>query len=366
MGFYVSSMLMVGLVTNLCAMDTTRGARVIFQARDGQAIVMPLEAVQYSKTLSRIVNEYGTAAPIAIDSLDSIKLIFPFINAAYSLKDAPYRTQIETLTNAMVTRPVYKFTDQALLDGLMYLDIDILKDALANAIIRLTHDQNGGDREIIEAIISTLPYPDQFKALLAKFWYLNYGAGQNYILADSDYGFSIEQLRAFNKLPMPQPGFTGLELRIDGLRINDLTGLRMIPGIESVYTLSISHNRLTKLKPGALSALRGMHYLHLNNNLLTRLADGAFSGLNSLVHLNLSHNLLTDVKSGVFKNLINLWDLDLSNNKIKTIEPGILEGLNTLRILQLEGNGLVMTPELRKRFEEFLRVTGHVPAKITM
>ena len=135
-----------------------------------------------------------------------------------------------------------------------FLGIDILKAPLANAMIQDLYRMHQGDRELIEAIILSLDFPDEFKGLLAKYWFLNYGQDYSdvgnrekaFILPELDYGFSIEELLAYDKLPKIQEKV----LMLFSLRINDLTGLTSIPGIKTVENLFLVSNKITRLPPG--------------------------------------------------------------------------------------------------------------------
>ena len=64
-----------------------------------------------------------------------------------------------------------------------------------------------------------------FSPLLAKYWYLNYGDVKHadLILRGLDYGLSIAELKAYDKLPEIECGF----LALCGLKLNDITGLEI-------------------------------------------------------------------------------------------------------------------------------------------
>ena len=95
------------------------------------------------------------------------------------------------------------------------LSTQSLVEKSAEALIKKLYTDADGDRETIEAMIISLSIPEHLKGSLAKYWYLNYGtrsnfiwseldSGGDFILPELDYGFSIEELLAYGKLPAMQ------------------------------------------------------------------------------------------------------------------------------------------------------------------
>ena len=76
-----------------------------------------------------------------------------------------------------------------------------LVEKSAETLIKQLHRDADGDTETIAAMILSLIIPEDLKASLAKYWYLNYGTGRKFIFPKLAYGFSIEELLAYGKLP---------------------------------------------------------------------------------------------------------------------------------------------------------------------
>ncbi|XP_066835154.1 keratocan [Anser cygnoides] len=102
--------------------------------------------------------------------------------------------------------------------------------------------------------------------------------------------------------------------------------------------LQLSHNKITKVNPGALEGLANLTVIHLQNNQLK--ADsisGAFKGLNSLLYLDLSFNRLTKLPTGLPHSLLMLY---FDNNQISNIPDEYFQGFKTLQYLRLSHNKL--------------------------
>ncbi|XP_063252420.1 lumican [Prinia subflava] len=102
--------------------------------------------------------------------------------------------------------------------------------------------------------------------------------------------------------------------------------------------LQLSHNKITKVNPGALEGLMNLTVIHLQNNQLK--ADsisGAFKGLNSLLYLDLSFNQLTKLPTGLPHSLLMLY---FDNNQISNIPDEYFQGFKALQYLRLSHNKL--------------------------
>jgi len=179
-----------------------------------------------------------------------------------------YRQKLENLTDKVsaiinTLGGIYR-----LIEISNYLDIDVLKVPLANYIAHDWQNISQGDREKLTALFSRLQNVDEnLLALIAKYWYLNYGQDRNYISPKLDYGFSIEELQAFGKLPVIENN----ELDLNNLRINNLTGLQSIAGIAQIITLNLRGNQLTALPLDIFKGLNHLQALYLDHNQLIAL-----------------------------------------------------------------------------------------------
>ena len=204
-------------------------------------------------------------------------------------------------------------------------------------LIKKLYTDADGDTETIEAMIISLPIPEDLKASLAKNWYLNYGTDRNFILDELNYGFSIQELLAYHKLQaIVERGEEQKQLDLSFLRINDLTGLRSIPNINEVMELKLNHNRLSEVQPNTFNGLNKLKDLYLQNNQLTELLPNIFNGLNNLKALYLQSNQLTKLLPNAFNGLDSLEYLDLDyNHQLTELLPNSFSGLTNLRRLSL-------------------------------
>ncbi|RMC03457.1 hypothetical protein DUI87_20656 [Hirundo rustica rustica] len=102
--------------------------------------------------------------------------------------------------------------------------------------------------------------------------------------------------------------------------------------------LQLSHNKITKVNPGAFEGLKNLTVIHLQNNQLK--ADsisGAFKGLNSLLYLDLSFNQLTKLPTGLPHSLLMLY---FDNNQISNVPDEYFQGFKALQYLRLSHNKL--------------------------
>lgn len=194
-----------------------------------------------------------------------------------------------------------------------------LRSIAANALIKmLPKPQFGrnGAWEQLTKLIATLNVFDtvpEIKLLLIKYWYLNYGHKDFSPDVDYDFSgrglnicFSIAELAAFNRLP----GIIGDFLNLMHYRINDLDGLKEIPGIEHIKSL------------------------YLNNNPVDLSTGHVFDDLCKLEYLELKRTGLEMSPNGIFDKLTHLSSLDLRNNPIGD------EFMSYLRSLQRAKPGL--------------------------
>lgn len=170
---------------------------------------------------------------------------------------------------------------------------------------------------------------------------------------------SIQDLIDDKKLPA-----VGFDSRLDlrGLHINSLEGLKNIPGKESITTLNLSNNELSKISGNAFEGFTNLWALVLSNNKIKDIDDEAFAGLN-LKWLWLNNNQLKEVENwfkGVNQQKYQVV-LDFSSNKIITVKKDALKELippksgthARLQAVILKGNPDIAFPAgLLKKLEE--------------
>jgi len=147
--------------------------------------------------------------------------------------------------------------------------------------IQTIYAECDGDAQNIELLLTADEcYVNcELSNLLAKWLYLIYR-----IKSKLNYDVSIEELRVFNKLPAIQNG----TLDLSNLKINNLYGLKNIPGIEAARTLNLSNNQISEL-PNNFTGLNSFRRLDLSDNQISELPNN-FTGLNSLQWLYFSGN----------------------------------------------------------------------------
>lgn len=130
-------------------------------------------------------------------------------------------------------------------------------------------------------------------------------------LVDNAYGFSIHQLLNWGICPETKD----FDLALHKRRINNLTGIMTIPGIDNITDLDLSYNSIQDITP------------------LIPLAP-------QLITLTLNDNKIHTID--VLRSFTNLKTLDLGTNKISTFAH--LEGLIQLENLCLNKNPIDLPP----------------------
>uniref|UniRef100_A0A8D2LFB1 Leucine rich repeats and immunoglobulin like domains 3 n=1 Tax=Varanus komodoensis TaxID=61221 RepID=A0A8D2LFB1_VARKO len=135
-----------------------------------------------------------------------------------------------------------------------------------------------------------------------------------------------------------------------------------------IVQLDLNHNRLSSIKPNALSHLCKLREIKLNNNEFEAIPNlGPVS--TNITFLSLTSNKISDILPGHLKPFHSLETLDLSNNNISvlnmesfpplvlkhlhinnnriiSLEPGTFDNLsNTLQVLRLNRNRISAIPQ---------------------
>lgn len=149
-------------------------------------------------------------------------------------------------------------------------------------------------------------------------------------LNDRSHNFSVQDLYLSGGISIEaNPNYySQLTLELSGKNINDLDGLRTIPGIENIKVINLSHNAITDWNPGT------------------------FDGLN-LDTLNLSYNKIKTLKSGAFTGL-RTKELFLQKNPIASVDDFAFTGidLDALKSITLDGD-FDLPQEIRTKVNRF-------------
>ena len=97
--------------------------------------------------------------------------------------------------------------------------------------------------------------------------------------------------------------------------------------LNTLGTLELCGNNITKPPKAALGALRSLQNLHLCQNQLTQLKKDAFGTLPVVSRLDLSGNKIFNVSYSAFEGLRQVTDIDLSFNNLSWIPPGAFLGI---------------------------------------
>lgn len=139
---------------------------------------------------------------------------------------------------------------------------------------------------------------------------------------------------------------------------NDIQHLKKFPNIPGIVSLSLRHNKMTKIEGSAFVELDNLKVLDLSYNQLTAegvqadVFHGPYSSQRydplSIVILDLGSNQIHALSPHSFEHLPNLMELRLNNNPLKVLSPGTLMALGSpanLQTLDLAYTGLSDLPE---------------------
>lgn len=146
------------------------------------------------------------------------------------------------------------------------------------------------------------------------------------------------------------------------LRDNQITDVDAdkLAQLQSLKTLSLQINHLSKLKPLTFVSLTRLTRLYIASNKIETIDDNAFQDLPSLKYLDLANNKLSDIggkfhiarlqrlilsnneipslQNDTLNSVRNVFYLILANNKISYISKWALDAMENLVYLDLQGN----------------------------
>jgi Leucine-rich repeat (LRR) protein len=110
--------------------------------------------------------------------------------------------------------------------------------------------------------------------------------------------------------------------------------------LNTLGTLKLRGNNITKPPWEALGALQSLRILHLDDNMLVNLTRKSFGRLPVVAILGLSGNNINNISMNAFEGLLQLTDLDLSRNNLSYVPPGAFQSLVAVRKINLSHNKL--------------------------
>lgn len=129
-------------------------------------------------------------------------------------------------------------------------------------------------------------------------------------------------------------------LDLDYNRLGDSIEGGRFDNLNTVGTLKLRGNNITRPPWEALGALQSLRTLNLDDNLMTNLTQRAFGRLPATAEITLSGNKLNNISMNAFEGLLQIQHLDLSRNNLSYIPPGAFQSLTAVRTLNLSHNHL--------------------------
>lgn len=142
--------------------------------------------------------------------------------------------------------------------------------------------------------------------------------------------------------------FSGTGYKLDRLNLgkNHLEDVPNLQSLSKLQVLTLSENRISRIRPGSFKGLRILDMLLLENNRITSLEANVFSELPILNSLNVKHNEISNISERAFAGIeSNLEWLELGHNRLDHIPSHALLPLHNLRQLDLDSNRIVDVPE---------------------
>ncbi|XP_066937440.1 leucine-rich repeat-containing protein let-4-like [Macrobrachium rosenbergii] len=148
----------------------------------------------------------------------------------------------------------------------------------------------------------------------------------------------VPNLQALSKLQV----LTLSENRISRIRVGDFTGLNKLD------MLMLENNKIRSLEGNSFSELTALNSLNIKHNDISNISEHAFAGLEDhLEWLELGHNRLTSIPSHALRTLQNLRQLDLDSNRIVHVPEDAFEGYGgSIKFMMLSRNNIKDIPPM--------------------
>lgn len=147
---------------------------------------------------------------------------------------------------------------------------------------------------------------------------------------------------------LPADGFLGLN-NLDTLSLNKndcILTKDAFMGLPNLETLHLEENGIGTIKPGTFIRLQNLRNLNLSYNNFTDIAPNTFWQASNedektyLFTLSLHHNDICKITPGAFGGIDRIEDLQLYGNKIKAFVPDAWKDLSYVGCIQLQNNDI--------------------------
>ncbi|KAF5307394.1 hypothetical protein FQR65_LT06908 [Abscondita terminalis] len=145
---------------------------------------------------------------------------------------------------------------------------------------------------------------------------------------------------------LPSDGFLGLN-NLDTLSLNKndcVLKKDSFMGLDNLETLHLEENGIDAIAPGTFSRLQNLRNLNLSYNNFTELKPNTFwQAANEdqktyFFTLSLHHNDIEKILPGAFDGIDRIEDLQLYNNKLSKFEPNAWQSLSFIGTIELQNN----------------------------
>ncbi|GIY80351.1 protein artichoke [Caerostris extrusa] len=133
------------------------------------------------------------------------------------------------------------------------------------------------------------------------------------------------------------------KLILDGNTFSYLPNTLLNAPLKNIRILSINRNPMVRIRQDLSTTgnFKSLETLRINRANITIIASHDFLGFRNIVHLSLRHNKIVKISPGAFKPLTKLAVLDIGFNNIDILPEERLYGLKKLKTLNLTSNRIL-------------------------
>ncbi|KAF8790032.1 Insulin-like growth factor-binding protein like [Argiope bruennichi] len=158
------------------------------------------------------------------------------------------------------------------------------------------------------------------------------------------------------------------KLIIDGNTFSYLPNTLLNSPLKNLRILSVNRNPMVRIRQdlSTTGSFKSLETLRINRANITIIASHDFLGFRNIAHLSLRHNKIVKISPGAFKPLTKLTVLDIGYNNIDILPEERLYGLKKLKTLNLTCNRIIELPVFSEDVEqlEILDVSGNQLHKV--